>query len=270
MSVFISSGTIAPDDRGFRYGDGVFETIRVENHKALLWTQHLARLQEGLTALSIPLDLQFPLPIARKLWIENGLTSGFLRIAISRGVGSQGYLPTATTPTVVIECLPPATPQTSVTLAVSQYQKISPKSLPTYFKTAQGLQSTLARLEAQTLGADDVVLLDAKANISETSSANVFWLKNNTLYTPSLATGALAGVTRAAVIETSPFPVQEGEYPLSHLQAAEAAFLTNARYGICPVAALLGRAFTRDQTWLNPLRAALQHHQTSHSAALNA
>jgi branched-chain amino acid aminotransferase len=244
MTIYISTGTIAHDDRGFRYGDGVFETIRIEAGRALAWPKHIERLQAGLDALAIPFDAKTLTEKAKEVWASGGLPSGFLRIAISRGAGSAGYLPTGSTPTVVMECLPPAKPCESLTLAVSQYEKISPKALPTHVKTAQGLQSTLARMEAKSKGVDDVVLLSASGCVSETSSANLFWLKDGALYTPSLATGALAGVMRASVLEACSMPVHEGAYPLAHMLAAELIFATNVRMGLCPVAQFENQRFS--------------------------
>lgn len=271
IQTYINTGTIAHDDRGFRYGDGVFETIRIEAGRALAWEKHMARLQAGLDALGIyPNAIKFPPQAgeveflttltskAKELWAAGGQASGFLRIAISRGVGSAGYLPTAQMPTLVMECLSEAPPQSPLTLTLSRYEKISPQALPTHVKTAQGLQSTLARMEAQTLGVDDVVLLNASGHVSETSSANLFWVKENVLYTPSLATGALAGVTRSIVLEVSPLSAYEGAYPLLHMLEADAIFATSVRIGICPVIQFETYAFDAAHPAITLVHAALQ------------
>ena len=222
-------------DRGFRFGDGVFETIRVTPTGPLLWEAHMARLARGLQALAIPFDVALLRPAARGFWEEEGGGAGFLRLSISRGVGGRGYAPPPDpTPTWVMERLPDSPPLGRPrTLGLSRYEKISPKALPTYAKTAQALQSVLARMEADAAGVDDVVLLDAEGHVAETSSANIFWWQDGGWVTPSLETGALAGVMRGCVMACA--EVVEGAFPYAALQQAEAVFLTNVRIGIAAV-----------------------------------
>ena len=145
-------------DRGFRFGDGVFETIRVYAGVAYQLEWHLERLQRGLTAIKIMCGVRRA--VCNQLIEKNNLQNGFLRIAISRGVGSQGYLPKADIkPTIVIETLPLGDVPESASLYLSQFRKTSPSSLPTNYKLAQGMNSTLARMEAQERGCFEALQL---------------------------------------------------------------------------------------------------------------
>jgi aminodeoxychorismate lyase len=238
--------SISIDERGFRFGDGVFETIPVQAGVPYLWEYHMERLEEGLAAIHIQSPADNVFKQATDLIKINNIDDGLIRIYISRGIGSQGYLPVSTTsPTVIIQTMErPRAPDAPVTLWLSTYEKISKNALPTHCKTAQGLNSTLARMEAVNHACYDALQLDCFGRISETSASNIFWLAKNILYTPSLACSALAGITRRRIIELSPYPINEGCYSLEDLQAANAVIITNASIGIVPVKAFLPAGIT--------------------------
>lgn len=228
---------ISVQDRGFRFGDGVFDTIAVHDYAPYQWAQHLARITEGLEALRIEYDTSDLADICKKLLHQNHLQNGFLRITISRGCGSRGYLPVITTSaTVVIETLPAIHAFSDmVSLWKSSYMKPSKKAFPVQYKTMQGLNSTLARLEAHDNHCFDALLLNEHDVVCESSSANIFWYKNNALFTPSLECGVLAGTTREAIIRLSPVEVNEGRFTLQDLMSADSVFLTNVSWQILPV-----------------------------------
>jgi len=228
---------ISPADRGFRYGDGVFDTLLVGGGRLYGVDFNLERLKRGLAAIRIDFDLSALPALCYELLTANGCKSGLLRIQITRGVGGRGYLPDAgSSPTLLIETLAlPAPPSAPVSLFLSSYQKISPHALPVNFKLCQGLNSTLARMEAADNNCFDALMLNEQNQICETSSANVFWLKNGVLYTPELACGVLDGSIRNAVIRLSPYPVQEVAASLEMLAEAEAIFITNVAYKIIAV-----------------------------------
>lgn len=232
--------SISVQDRGFRFGDGVFETIRVANGVPYQWDFHLQRLQEGLRVLRINYGTSNLKNLCLELLQKNQLRSeGFVRIAISRGVGSMGYLPTATTPTLVIETVPLATaPDKPIKLWLSSYQKPTSASIPIHVKTMQGLNSTLARMEAQDNGCFEALLLGSNGQICEGSSSNIFWVKDGILFTPSVNAGILPGAIRHVVIRLSPLPVEEGIFSLEVLKEAEEVFVTNSAWLALPVESL--------------------------------
>lgn len=256
-----SEARIPLEDRGFLFGDGVFETIAVHQGVPYQWELHLARLQAGLAELQIPFQTNDLFKYASHLIEKNQLTEGILRLHITRGAGSRGYLPTGNTPTCLLQTRPaPQTPDAPVGLWVSTYEKISPRALPVQHKLAQGLNSTLARMEAQKHGCFEALQLNANGEICEASSANIFWYSEGILHTPTLECGLLAGTTRAALLRLRPLPMREGTYTLNALQSAECVFLTNTAWKILPVAELTpqGWKFDADHPVIAECKTALQ------------
>ena len=237
-----SRAHLAIDDRGWRFGDGLFETIAIHHGVPYQWEFHCTRLRDGLAALAIPLP-DLPLAyIVKKLLHKNRQTSGFIRLSISRGVGSRGYRPHPANlaPSLVIESLRPMDGTLApARLWVSAWQRVLPTQLPSQFKLAQGITSTLALLEAAQHEADEALLLNPHGQIAEAASANIFWSKKGTLYTPSLTTGCVRGSMRAVVMRLSPLSVVEVEAPLAALAEAECVWLTNGRIGIRSVAEIM-------------------------------
>lgn len=255
---------IALADRGFRFGDGAFETIRFERGIPYQWELHIARLNAGLAALRItPPDIHWP-HYAALVIKRNKVSEGFLRISVSRGVGSRGYLPhpPGMPATWGIEYLLPVdAPNAPYHLWLSTIAKIPPQCLPTQHKISQGLNSTLASMEACENQCDEALQLTTDGLISETASANIFWIANNACYTPDLATGCLAGTTRDAVLRLSPIAIHHVSAGLSTLEKAEAAFITNTRLGVWSVASIepAGWGFNTRHPVLLELQKRLKH-----------
>jgi branched-subunit amino acid aminotransferase/4-amino-4-deoxychorismate lyase len=236
---------ISPSDRGFRFGDGVFETIRIHSGKPYLWKEHLNRMFGGLQSLMIdtsPCDnlLEDALALIEANQIEHGI----LRVSVSRGVGSRGYLPMQPEthsiylrPTVVMEThhLPNVSVGTHNKLCLSQYRRVPPECFPTEFKTMQGLPSVLAKMEAHAAGCVDGVQLSVKGHIAECSSSTLLWMRGKKLYVPSKATGCLAGVTAARLLRFAPYKIEIGLYKLKHLLKADAVILANSGMLITPI-----------------------------------
>lgn len=222
---------VSIDERGFRFGDGVFETIRIHDSIPFQWELHRRRMDGGLRRLRInpPREDLYDLSLA--LIHKNKVSSGILRISVSRGIGSRGYLPTMSSdspPTVVIETMPAPKPvDQPVKLYVSDSIRPDPRMMPIQAKLMQGVNSTLARMEANDHDCDDAILLNLSGYVCETSSANIFWIKEDTLYTPGMDSGILPGTVRDAVIRLSPYTVREGNFTLHDLYDATEVFITN-------------------------------------------
>lgn len=232
--VAADSASVPVQDRGFRFGDGAFETIAVFDGVPYQWDLHIKRLADGLAALRIDFDTRTLKPLCKALLQKNQHRQGFLRIAISRGAGSAGYRPTTSHPTCVIETMPERTYDgTPCRLHVSTWRKAASNQLPAGYKlAAQGVGNTLALLEAADNACEDAIMLSASGLIAETASANLFWIKRDTLFTPSLETGCVAGTTRDAIIRLSPLPVSQVESPLETLLDTDEIFMSNVRYGV--------------------------------------
>lgn len=231
-----ADAVISIEERGFRFGDGVFETIRILEGVPYQWELHLARLHHGLKTLKINYPDGTLLALVKELLTKNAVVQGFVRLSISRGIGSQGYLPTGGMPLLVMETLPPTPAMLApVNLWVSQYEKPSARAMPVTSKTMQGVHSTLARLEAHAAECMDAVILNAQGHVCEASSGNIFWVKDDILHTPSLETGLLPGTIRDAVIRLSPLMVVQGTFGIEHVEMADEVFLTNVSWLTLPV-----------------------------------
>jgi len=228
--VTAAEALISVQDRGFRYGDGAFETIAVQGGVPCHFEWHMARLATGLSAIKIAFDVENLRSHCRQLLKQNKGDDGILRIQVTRGIGSRGYWPNeGIAPAFVIETADmPIIPQTPGALIISEYAKISPRALPVRYKLCQGTNSTLAWLEAAENNCFDALLLNEQGQICETSSGNIFWFADEVLYTPALSCGVLDGATRAAVLRLSPYPVREVEAEIEAITQAEAVFITNS------------------------------------------
>lgn len=237
-------------DRGLLYGDGLFETLRVMNGVPLSWDAHWRRFALGLLRLDLTVRWapEFLRANAGDLCHRNHLPDALLRLAISRGVGRRGYSPRgADAPTLVMSLH-----SAPVLEAAAPRWKLHTASLRVPVgdwlsgcKTSSKLLHVLARAEAEAAGADEALLLNSRGEVVEATSANVFWIEADGLHTPPLDSGALPGVTRAAVLawcRTQGIAVHETSADLARLAGADGAFLTMSSWGVVEVAALDGRA----------------------------
>jgi aminodeoxychorismate lyase len=231
-------------DRGFLYGDGLFETLRLYRGRPFRWVQHLERLQRGASLLNLPLPFE-PTALRRlvdDLVIENRMPNAVLRIAVSRGVGPRGYSPKgAGPPTLVMSLHPapildPANPP-RWRLMRSSFSVPAGNQLAAAKHTSR-LVHVLARAEAEAKGFDEALLLNSAGEVAEAASSNLFWIERGSLCTPPLSSGALDGVTRAVIFELSAaqgLPTQERPITPEELRAAEAVFLTQSVWEIVSV-----------------------------------
>lgn len=231
---------IAPDDRGFTLGDGLFETIAIRKAAPKRLAAHLARLREGASVLGIPVPYtdEKIAALAASVIGTNELTEGALRITLTRGPGARGIAPPeAPTPTFMITSgpLPPDDPLALMIARSTRRNELSPLAR---VKTLGYLDNILARREAVAAGADDAVLLNTQGRVAETSVANIFVLIGGGLVTPPVSEGALPGVMRAEVIRLA--RAEERPIEAAELARASEIFVSNA-LGIRPVARMGGR-----------------------------
>lgn len=229
-----SQAHISIDERGFRFGDGVFETILVKAGKAQHIALHLERLSAGLAAIRIHQPSENFVQLCTEIITKNSVIEGILRLSVSRGIGSRGYLPhIISTPTVIIQTLPmPDIAAHPLTLWLSSIYKPSAKSLPTAHKLMQGLNSTLARMEAADNQCDEALMLNLDNEICEASSATIFWRDDmGIIHTPKLDCGTLDGIGRKILIQRWQGKIQEGRYTTDNLRQAKSVFIINAITG---------------------------------------
>lgn len=249
--VYLDGRLIAADeaevsafDRGFLYGDGVYETLRAYAGKPFMLDAHLQRMSHGCSVVGLAPPEPKQIEEGVRLVLEaNGLTDAYLRITVTRGAtGRLWYDPATSKPTLLIIARPlvPRDFGKGLRLVVSRY-RTDERSPLSGVKQTGILPKILARAEAVRLGADDALLLDTRGFVAEATSSNAFWVREGKLFTPSLACGILAGITRRIVMEIAhrhEIGVVGGEFALDELRTAEEMFLTSSTWELAPVRSL--------------------------------
>jgi len=218
---------ISFEERGFLYGDGLFETIKFSESQLHNFTEHLKRLKSGLKYLKIDFNCKNLQEKCLKLITKNCFDEGMIRIAISRGVGSMGYLPTSNLPLLIIQIKELPKIPNILNLIVSDYQPANFK-----FKSSNAINYILAKIFAKENNYYDAILLSQKKFIAETSSANIFWIKNNVIFTPNEDCGIVLGIIREKILKQKTLKVKCGRYQINSLINADEVFISNASIGI--------------------------------------
>ncbi len=172
--------------------------------------------------------------IAKELIAKNQFLCGLLRISISRGIGGQGYQPPLeASNTIVIETIKHEISNInhSNDLWFSAFKKIPASCINPNIKLMSGTQSILAKIEALQYNCCESLLLDEYDNICEGASSNIFWIKNNIIFTPAKTNPIYQGSIREAILNLFP-NTKEVNAPLASLNDAEEIFLTNTAWKI--------------------------------------
>jgi 4-amino-4-deoxychorismate lyase len=239
-------------DRGLLYGDGVFETIAVENGQPRFWSRHLARLIAGCERLGIPHpELKCLLEESRK--ILSRVDRGVLKIIVTRGCGRRGYRPaTNEIPTRIIQLHPwPDYPElcrvSGVRVRLCR-QRLGHNPALAGIKHLNRLEQVLAQWEWNDPAIMEGLLLDGDACLVEGTMSNLFLIRGGVLMTPELVRCGVAGILRTVVMELAarvPMPVQVKSLGLDDLRVADEVFLTNSIIGIWPVIAIEDRPYRK-------------------------
>ena len=233
-------------DHGFLYGDGIYETLRAYKGRIFMLRHHLARLRRsaGLIGLDMPIPESDWPALLQETLERNALSDAYLRITISRGEGAIGLDPRlCPRPTVVIiglplQSYPPQLFQDGVSLTVVSVRRNLSSALPPQIKSLNFLNNILAKQEATQQGAFDGVMLNHQGHVTECTTSNILFAKDQCLCTPSVECGILDGITREIVLlmaKEDKLPIDEGCYTPEMLQHADEIFLTNTTMEIMPV-----------------------------------
>ncbi len=236
-------------DHGLLYGDGVFEGIRVVGGRVFRLDDHLARLLRS--AKAIGLDVPGGLTAMRRIVLETARTHGaqdaYVRLIVTRGEGELGVDPTTCKePRILcivddVQIYDEEKRARGIDLVTVSRRRPPANVLDPCVKSLNYLNSALAKLEARQRGADEALLLNQQGNVAEASVANVFMVQGTTLRTPPPTDGALAGITRASILEIAPglgLRPEESSLGRVDLLGADELFLTGTGAGLVPVRTL--------------------------------
>lgn len=238
-----SEGMVSACNRGLLYGDGIFETVRVYNGMPFMLDAHIDRMAGGCSVIRMtPPEADEIRGAARRVLDANGLTGdAYLRITVTRGAtGLMWYDLGHDEPTLILLAKPFSPPNfgDGLRMTVSPSFRSDERSPLSRIKHTGILWKILPRNEAKSRGFDDSLLMNTAGNVSEGTSANIFWAKDGVLCTPSLGCGILPGVTRAVITDIARkhgITVREGAFPLEDLLTAEEVFLTSSTSELSPV-----------------------------------
>jgi branched-chain amino acid aminotransferase len=241
-----SEATVSVQDRGFKYGDAAFETLRAYGGEPFAWERHFERLTRTCDLLGFDhgFDSSGLGSAVDETLAANDFSEAYVRLSVTRG--SHGG-----------KLTPPSNPEPTVVITVSELPRgghkgtdvwdksahteivdtvrIPDESIPSAAKTHNYLQGILARLETD---ADEALLVDSEGFLTEGATSNLFFCVDGTLVTPSLDGPILPGITRAIILELADelgIPVETGRYTPEDLRQADEAFLTNSTWEVRPI-----------------------------------
>jgi len=247
-----SQAKISVFDHGFLYGDGVFESIMVFNGVAFKLKEHIDRLYDSAKAicLEIPMSKEEMIKTIIETVRVNGFKDAYIRVLVTRGVGDLGLDPRkCPKPSVIIivdkiQLYKEDAWTKGVTAIISSVRRDRVDATTHEIKSMNYLNSILAKLEANAVGADEAIMLDERGFVSEGATDNVFIVKNGIIYTPPRTSGILPGITRDRVMrlaEELGYKVVEKDITPAELLTADEVFLTGTAAGIVPVVKISGR-----------------------------
>ena len=258
----ISNRCIDISDRGFQYGDGLFETIEVCQGKPLFFQQHIRRLFKGCEILRIPPPEQSLLDSeARQL--SSSAQSAVLKLIVTRGSGGRGYRqPSSVFPTRLFSLhpFPEYPPHFNANGIVTRFceQRLASNPALAGIKHMNRLEQILARAEWEDDSIQEGLMLDYDGHVIEGTMSNLFWVKSGVLHTPKLTYCGIKGILRELVIKfaaTHNIEVLEKQFNQQSVLEADEVFVTNSVIGIWPVKQLneqcfkVGRITRRMQQW---------------------
>ncbi len=243
-------------DRGFLYGDSVYEVFRTYDGVPLFWEEHFERMENSARLIHMPVSQtreELMAEIRRAVAEAGGRPSAdgsgevYVRWHLSRGVGPIDLYPDPQLKTSYMILVKPV-PQwkqehrdPGVRLAVTTVRRNGTDALSPNIKSGNYLNNILGLAEAVELGADDCLMLNAAGQVTESSNSNVFLVTDGRVQTPADSVGNLRGITGDALRklgERGGWPVEEALLSVEDLARVDEAFLTSATREVMPVAAI--------------------------------
>jgi branched-chain amino acid aminotransferase len=241
-----SRAVVSVFDHGFLYGDGVYETLRAYDGVLFKLDEHIDRLfhSASLIRLKLPKTRAEMKKAAYAALRANRLKEAYMRITVSRGDGPIGLDPRlCPKPTFVIianpfKGYPHSYYRNGVKIAIVNIRRNYKAALDPQIKSLNFLNNVLAKTEAIDRNAYEAVMLNYRGHIAEGTISNIFFVKGNALFTPSLEAGILDGITRRIIIDSAKetgMKVKEGMFRPADIYKADEVFISNTTMEVMPV-----------------------------------
>ena len=233
-------------DHGLLYGDGVFEGIRSYNGIVFQLDAHIDRLFDSAKYI------QLEMPLSRDELVEailatlrkNHLKDAYIRVVVTRGTGDLGIDPALCKRATIFIVAEPATSILGAkgpkvfNLIIASIRRDNVDATSHEVKSLNYLNSVMARIEANNVGANDAIMLDARGFVSEASATNVFMVKDRRIFTPAPSAGILHGITRSSIIRLCSnlgFEMTERDVTPFEMLTADEVFLAGTKGEIVAV-----------------------------------
>ncbi len=232
-----NEASVSVFDHGLLYGDGIFEGIRLYEGCVFRLDAHLERLEDSAKAilLELPWSRQEISDAVLESCRMNNLKDGYIRVVVTRGKGSLGISPkTCKDPQLIIiadkiRLYPKEVYENGLKLITVPTRRNHAAALPPMIKSLNYLNNILAKIEAQHLGYDEAIMLNDQGFVAECTGDNIFMVKKGVIYTPTVQSDNLSGITRQAVWDIAQklgIPFKEGVLTRYDFWIADEAFLT--------------------------------------------
>ena len=247
-----SEAKVSVFDHGLLYGDGVFEGIRVYDGMIFELESHLRRLYESAKAIrmTIPMDRKQLADAVEKTVAANKISNGYIRLVVTRGVGTLGLNPfTCETPMIIIiadkiQLYPEELYEKGMKVVSATTVRNHPLAIPPQVKSLNYLNNILAKIEALDVNVPEAIMYNHEGYVAEATGDNVFTVKNGTVYVTPVEAGALEGITRATVINLAKqenLEVIEKNLTRFDLYVCDELFLTGTAAEVIGVVGIDGR-----------------------------
>ena len=233
-------------DHGLLYGDGVFEGIRAYHGRVFKLKEHIDRLFYSAKAilLNIPMSKEQLMDATVETCRKNNLNDGYVRLVVTRGAGTLGLNPNrCSNPQVIIiadtiQLYPASLYKKGMEIVTVATTRNHHNAVNPAIKSLNYLNNILAKIEANTAGYEEAIMLNSEGYVAECTGDNLFIIKDNQMFTPSLSSGALHGITRQTSIDLIGelgVPTSEPNLTRYDLYNADECFLTGTGAEIVPV-----------------------------------
>lgn len=249
----LEDATLSTNNRGFKYGDAIFETIKANKSKVFFWEDHYFRLMASMRMLRMKIPMEFTLEflqdeIAKTI---NSLESSspFFRVRLTVYRKDGGFYTPKTNEIDYLIEVSETNYQLQEIYKLDVYKDFYNYSgLLSTVKTNNRVVNTLASIYAKENNLDNCILINERKGVAEVANGNIFVLKGNTIKTPSLSEGCIKGIVRNKVIEilqkNTEYTLEETIISPFEIQKADEVFITSAVMGIQPISQYKKKKFT--------------------------
>ncbi len=259
MKVFIDgkyydekNAKVSVFDHGLLYGDGIFEGIRAYSGRVFKLREHIDRLFYSAKAilLEMPMTHAELMRAVVETCRKNKLREGYIRLVVTRGVGTLGLNPNrCKKPSVIviagrIKLYPQEMYDNGMAIVTVATTRNLHNALNPAIKSLNYLNNILAKIEANNAGCEEAIMLNSEGYVAECTGDNIFLIKGRQLMTPPLSAGALYGITRSVVMDLARqagLEVSEPNLTRYDVYNADECFLTGTAAEVIPVVKVDGR-----------------------------